>query len=101
MKQHSIPCSDCPWRRNAMKGWLGSEQTPEDWVRTAMGEVSVECHTHGNCQCAGISIFRANVCKSPRYKEILVLKPNRESVFSTPKEFIDYHRTNGKTSAEH
>ena len=29
-KQHTSPCSDCPWRRDSVKGWLG-EMSAQEW----------------------------------------------------------------------
>lgn len=83
-----------------MKGWLGDEQTPEEWIATAHGEAWVECHKHFGAQCAGVSIYRANVFKRPRYPEILLLEPNTELVFASPQEFIDYHRSGNVVSSE-
>lgn len=72
--QHTKPCSDCPWRRKAIPGWLGTAQEnadeiakPQEWLDRAHGEVVVECHTNLSCQCAGISIYRANMAKVPRH----------------------------------
>ena len=90
--QHTKPCSDCPWRRDSIAGWLGSEQTAEDWVQTAHGETSIECHVHHTQQCAGSAIYRANVAKSPRYKEILALPKDTKRVFATPMEFLEHHQ---------
>lgn len=84
-----------------MPGWLGSEQTPEDWVQTAHSDATVECHTtKQGQQCAGLGIYRGNVCKKPRNPNTLALPPNEKKVFSTPMEFIAHHRKNGFTSAE-
>lgn len=88
--QHRSPCSDCPWRRDALNGWLGSIPK-EEWIQDAHGEVKIECHTLIGAQCAGVSIYRANVCKSPRDPDILVLPADRERVFATPKEFLEHH----------
>jgi hypothetical protein len=92
-QQHYLPCHDCPWRRKAIRGWLGKEKA-DVWMARAMGETWTECHTHADCQCAGMAIFRANVCKMPRYPVILVLKPNHELVFSSPQQFFDHHNLN-------
>lgn len=88
--QHKLPCADCPWARKAMNGWLGSTSV-EQWVQDAHGEVRIECHTLLGAQCAGAAIYRANVCKSVRDPDVLKLKPNRELVFGTPKEFREHH----------
>jgi hypothetical protein len=100
MKQHSKPCSDCPWRRKCLPGWVGVVDTPEDWLAHAHGESKVDCHLHGPAQCAGMAIYRANVCKVPISPSILRLEPNTDLVFSRPAEFIEHHRKNGLTSAE-
>jgi hypothetical protein len=97
--QHIRPCKDCPWRRVAAPGWLGAVQTPESWVATAKSDDPVPCHT-GSGQCAGIAIFRANIYKLPRFKEVLRLPPNKDLVFGNGEEFIKYHRKFGFTSAK-
>lgn len=89
--QHKKPCKDCPWKRNSLKGWLG-EASPEDWLHTARGEGVVKCHVVKNQQCAGIAIFRGNICKSPRNKSCLVLPADRETVFSWDDEFLAHHQ---------
>lgn len=90
--QHKLPCADCPWARAAMNGWLGGTSV-EQWVQDAHGEVRIECHTLKGAQCAGAAIYRGNVCKTPRDPEVMKLKPNRELVFGTPKEFREHHAT--------
>ncbi len=99
-RQHRRPCKDCPWRRKSAAGWLGSEQTPEQWVQSAHDETYIECHVHEGFQCAGSAIYRKNVCKSPRFPELLVLPADHEAVFSNPSEFIAHHRSHGVVSSE-
>lgn len=98
-KQHTTPCKDCPWRKVSMKGWLGSKHTPEEWTQAAHGESRIECHIH-KAQCAGAAIYRANVCKAPRDPKMLVLKPDRTAVFSSPRDFITHHRSGNVVSSE-
>jgi hypothetical protein len=88
--QHARPCGDCPWRRDALPGWLGS-LSPEAWVAAARGEAIAECHTRTGAQCAGFAIFRTNICKVPRDPEALRLPADRETVFATAPEFLNYH----------
>ena len=95
--QHRRPCSDCPWARTALNGWLGSS-TPEEWLRYAHGEGTSECHTLLGAQCAGFAIYRANVCKVPIDRNALVLPPDRERVFATPMEFLEHHKNFKKKS---
>lgn len=89
--QHCTPCSDCPWARTSLRGWTGSS-TPEKFVADAHGETRIECHTLIGAQCAGAAIYRGNVCKSPRDKELLKLPSNRALVFATRFEFLEHHR---------
>ena len=88
--QHKQPCSDCPWARTALRGWLGGFHV-DDWIATAHGDAIIECHALKGAQCAGAAIYRANVCKSPRDPNALRLPPNRETVFGNPAEFTAHH----------
>lgn len=100
------PCSDCPWRRDAIKGWLGDAKI-EEWLQCAHGEVTIPCHVHLGVQCAGSAVYRTNVGKSPRDPDILRLPVDRDLVFATPLEFRGHHdRSDGasdpvKHSSEH
>lgn len=89
-RQHTSPCSDCPWARKAVKGWLGN-MTVEGWLNAVHGEALVDCHTVSNQQCAGSAIYRANVCKSPRRNDVLRLKADRIKVFASRDEFRAHH----------
>jgi hypothetical protein len=98
-KQHVRPCGDCPWRRDALKGWTGASTTKE-WLTYAHGEDIVYCHTMSGPrdgstmgpQCAGLAIYRANVCKIPRNRaQQLILPADRGAVFASPAEFKQYH----------
>ena len=88
--QHKKPCSDCPFARTAIRGWLGP-YSAEEWVLLIHGEGKVECHTRIGPQCAGAAIYRGNVCKVPRDDALLTLLPNRKLVFSGPQEFLEHH----------
>lgn len=93
-KQHTSPCSDCPFARKSMPGWLGS-MTADEWMMLAHGEGSADCHATkrpdgGAWACAGLAIYRANVCKSVRDPEALRLSPDRDKVFSFG-EFKRHH----------
>lgn len=88
-RQHKKPCSDCPFARTALPGWLAGE-TPAWWMQLAHGEGSSECHTTDK-MCAGLAIYRANVCKSLRDKNALELPADRKLVFANPMEFVAHH----------
>lgn len=98
------PCFDCPWRRNAAKGWLGPF-TAEEWLATAHSDEPIACHitlnedaeseaeawsAQGVLQCAGSAIYRSNVHKSPRNPEVATLPADLETVFGMG-EFVPYH----------
>jgi hypothetical protein len=90
-RQHTSPCSDCPFDRTALKGWLG-ETSPELWAQIVHGEGRIDCHTITPMQCAGAAIFRANVLKQLRDPDAFRLPPNKARCFSSTKEFIAHHR---------
>jgi hypothetical protein len=94
-EQHKKPCSDCPFARDALPGWLGSH-TIEEWVLMVHGENYIECHTLTGAQCAGAAIYRKNVAKLPIDKRILLLPTDHQRVFSSPREFVDHHSRVGK-----
>jgi hypothetical protein len=89
-RQHTKPCSDCPFARSSLKRWLGGASADE-WIAALHGENKIICHTVGNQQCAGAAIYRSNVCKLLRDKECLRLPADREKVFSSPNQFKEHH----------
>lgn len=89
-RQHKKPCSDCPFARTAIPGWLGP-YSAKQWVRLVHGEGKVECHTKIGPQCAGSAIYRGNVCKDPRDKSLLTLPKDKVRVFAGPVEFLEHH----------
>lgn len=94
--QHKKPCSDCPWARASLPGWLGGP-TADDWLKEAHGDHPVPCHVFTGAQCAGAAIYRRNVCKTPRDGECLRLEADRSLVFATPTEFKRHHERRGGT----
>lgn len=93
-KQHRAPCSDCPWSRGSVPGWLGPG-TIEEWHRAAHSDAPIDCHTRkepkgaNHWQCAGAAIYRANVIKSVRPPN-LELPKNLKLVFGFG-EFDKHH----------
>ena len=93
-QQHTGPCSDCPWARRSLQGWLAGEE-PGWWLAVAHGEGRMECHTlvapdGQSHQCAGAAIYRRNVCKRVE-PPTLVLPRDTNHVFSSPSEFAEHH----------
>lgn len=93
-KQHKSPCSDCPFSRKSLPGWLGGP-TADDWLKEAHGDHTIPCHVFSGAQCAGAAIYRRNVLKQPRDPECLRLEANRDLVFATPMEFKRHHAREG------
>jgi hypothetical protein len=98
-KQHTSPCSDCPFRRDSVPGWLG-DMSAEEWYQLAHGEGRADCHAtiqaDGDAwQCAGLAIYRANVCKSVRDETQMRLPADRVKVFGFG-EFMKHHTMKGK-----
>jgi hypothetical protein len=88
--QHKRPCSDCPWARASLSGWLGGP-TVQDWLGEAHGDGRIPCHVHDGAQCAGSAIYRKNICKRVHDPEVLKLPADRVTVFATPMEFAAHH----------
>jgi F420-0:gamma-glutamyl ligase len=89
--QHKKPCSDCPFARTAVKGWLGGYTVDQYLALVHMTEKRIDCHTKLGPQCAGAGIYRSNTLKDPRSKELLVLPADKKLVFATPAEFKEHH----------
>jgi hypothetical protein len=89
-EQITQPCTDCPWARTALPGWLGA-LTADEWLREAHGEARIDCHTLKGPQCAGAAIYRANMLKLPRDRNTLRLPKDKTKVFATPTEFKNHH----------
>lgn len=100
------PCNDCPFRKKAMPGWLG-EATPESFIECIQREQPLPCHQTidygdpawkekwisseiGNT-CAGALILSSNMGKLPRDRAFPRMPSDRENVFATSFEFLEYH----------
>jgi hypothetical protein len=73
----------------------------DEWVACAHSDEPIACHqtivddddwdAEGIKQCRGAAQYRANVCKSPRDREVVVGPADREAIFSNPMEFKAHH----------
>lgn len=102
------PCSDCPFRRKAMPGWLGAS-SPEGFIDCMERDEPLPCHQTidydnnphwlvewmhqktGN-MCAGALIFMANKVQQHPFQR---MSKDHENVFSNTIEFVRYHREAG------
>jgi hypothetical protein len=100
------PCRECPFRKTALKGWLGSYDGPEDFINVHYRQdVPNPCHMTVDYDdpdwkegledatgCAGQQIMYLNGFKSPRvWKLDPTLKPDTDAVFKFPAEFVEHH----------
>jgi hypothetical protein len=93
------PCKECPWRRDSQPGYLGPLDA-ETWLVAAHGDQPIACHETIKSsdqpwnelkQCRGSAIFRANVFKSPRNRDVAVGPLDTKMVFGTNEEFLEHH----------
>ena len=100
------PCSDCPFRRNAVAGWLG-EAAPESFIVEISMERPLPCHQTIDYEdkdwlskwnageigstCAGALIMSANMCKLPRDRAFPRMEKDKTAVFPTHQAFLDHH----------
>lgn len=65
--------------------------TPREWTNSAHhNNTQVDCHTRNGAQCAGIAIYRKNVCQMVDPPN-LELPADRETVFGNRMEFEKHH----------
>lgn len=89
LPHQKAPCINCPFRKTALKGWLGSKRAEE-----IAGNGSFVCHKKKHLQCAGhmLLLQQSNqfVSLASMLKIPLELK-GREQVFDTTQAFIKHH----------
>lgn len=83
------PCKDCPFKKDALKGWLGKERIEEILKRG-----SFVCHKKRHLQCAGHMLLKGEgndfVQLASRLK-IPVSLEGRELVFESEEDCVDHH----------
>ena len=89
------PCRDCPFRKDAPKGWLGEER-----IRIILAQTAFPCHKTINgyesdrLQCAGHMILKGNkndfVALAKALNIQLNLK-NQDAIFETEPDCIEHH----------
>jgi len=107
------PCSDCPFRRKAMPGWLGAG-SPESFVDCMNRDEPLPCHQtidyddpdwlakwsaqENGSMCAGALVFMANKLQRPKAPGFPTLPPDKTNVFANTIEFVRHHREAGTHS---
>ena len=103
-------CAECPFRANAVRGWLGPS-TPEQVNNAARGEEPYICHMdiarldeeglgpeeveEQGQYCVGMSRYRNSICKSSRDPEQFQFQQELKKVpdkpLIPPNRFLEYH----------
>ncbi|MBO9492204.1 hypothetical protein J7384_17720 [Endozoicomonas sp. G2_1] len=83
------PCAQCPFRKDTLKGWLGSERMTE-----ILEQQSFVCHKKQHLQCAGHMLINGDKNDFVRLAGRLNIElelTGKELVFDTQKECIEHH----------
>lgn len=84
------PCKDCPFRKDSLKGWLGSNRIIE-----ILNQDSFTCHkTNKTLQCAGhmITLGDYNVfVRTAEKMNIPIMLRGQELVFNNQLDLIKHH----------
>ena len=102
------PCNQCPFRRIAMRGWLGAA-SPQSFIIEISMERPLPCHQTIDYTsrtwlqdwiaqrvgkiCGGSLVMSANMGKLPRDRNFPRLPTDKKTVFARPEEFIAYHES--------
>jgi hypothetical protein len=99
--RHKTPCSECPFRKNSMKGFLGGYDLSEYATPAGLGmPTTCHQHDHGGAEhpdsrfCAGSCSVIANdpnIKPIAGYGEIIAKVGPREDTFATMEEFTVHH----------
>lgn len=108
MKVCKNPCTECPFTKKSLRGWLADYESPENLHRLIMSEIPFPCHmTQENdlsileamrdneIRCKGALLYMKKACKMPRNKEVFEMIKSftindTEDILSVP-EFIKHH----------
>ena len=83
------PCSNCPFKKDTLAGWLGKERMTE----ILDGENFV-CHKNHKLQCAGFMLIQGDRSIFNRLAKAMRLDTRLsglEKVFDTKEECIKHH----------
>jgi len=83
------PCSNCPFRKDSQKGWLGAER-----MREILSYTSFVCHKKTTLQCAGHMLIKGDENAFVQIAERLGVDPNlsgSDLVFETEEDCINHH----------
>lgn len=85
------PCGQCPFRKDTIKGWLGSERMTE-----ILEEHSFVCHKKTDLQCAGFMILKGNESSFVSLAKSMDLDTGlrgHELIFENKTDCINHHKS--------
>lgn len=87
------PCSNCPFRKDTLKGWLGEER-----IKEILNSKSFTCHkttgTKEVLQCAGHMIIKGESNEFYRTAKLLKMDfhlKGKDLIFSKETDLIKHH----------
>jgi len=83
------PCKDCPFRKDSMKGWLGTDRMTE-----ILDSDTFVCHKKMDLQCAGhmLLLKKENIFyRMAQAMKIDLGLSGEELVFDNKKDCINHH----------
>ncbi|MFO0090001.1 MAG: DUF6283 family protein [bacterium] len=92
------PCNNCPFRKDALQGWLGEKRMTE-----ILESDSFVCHktTQGTLkqrkQCAGFMIIKGDESEAVRLSKVLRIDlglKNKDLIFENKQDCIKHHTKN-------
>ncbi len=84
-----LPCANCPFRKDTLKGWLGKQRMTE-----ILAAESFVCHKKTHLQCAGHMLIKGNeniFVRTAEQMGIELTLSGREQVFDTQEQCIEHH----------
>lgn len=83
------PCKDCPFKKSALKGWLGRERMEE-----ITNSDSFVCHKNTSLQCAGHMLLLGDQSAYVRLAKVLNIDLELKGealVFDSINDCIEHH----------
>lgn len=85
------PCSNCPFRTDCLKGWLGAER-----IKEIIDSESFVCHKNTDLQCAGHMLLNDDhneFVSLARRLSINLKLHGKELIFDNKEDCIKHHES--------
>lgn len=83
------PCKNCPFRKDTLKGWLGSDR-----MESILNQGSFVCHKNNDLQCAGHMIIKKeenDFFRQARQFGIDLGLKGQDLIFEHEEDCINHH----------